>query len=179
MQKKEHTKSPAEFSVPVVNFRWQNKNHRSKQLRSGGVQSLSFRFSRATLTASTTNAEKVQFFPLIAASTWKIRSLGKRIDLLVVGGIDGILNFFNRSSPRSTIVSPIMPEDKVKLCNAFALQTWPYRRTKGSAAVLLGKNRLTERGAGIALHYRKRNRLKKECQLLLWQKTLFINKYPK
>jgi len=50
-------------------------------------------FSKATRTASTTNAVKVHGVSLIAFSTFSITSFGKRIHLLVVGGTDGILNF--------------------------------------------------------------------------------------
>ena len=52
------------------------------------------KFSKATRTASITKAENVQFCPLMAFSTCSITSLGKRIHLLVVGGIEGILKFF-------------------------------------------------------------------------------------
>ena len=52
----------------------------------------SARFSRATRTASTTKAEKVQSLPRMASSTWEMTSLGNRMDLLVVGGTAGILN---------------------------------------------------------------------------------------
>lgn len=58
--------------------------------------SSSFRFSKATRTASTTKAVKVQSFPLIAVSTSSITSFGNLIHLFVVGGIDGILNFFTK-----------------------------------------------------------------------------------
>lgn len=54
----------------------------------------SFKFSSATFTASTTNALKVQDVSLITASTSSITSFGKRIHLLVLGGTEGILNFF-------------------------------------------------------------------------------------
>src|SRR5699024_10553048 len=54
--------------------------------------SSSSRFSRATRTASTTKAEKVQSRPRMASSTASLMSLGKRMLLLVVGGILGILN---------------------------------------------------------------------------------------
>ena len=57
-------------------------------------KSSSFKFSIATLTASTTKAVKVQSFPFIASSTSSIILLGNLMHLLVVGGIDGILNFF-------------------------------------------------------------------------------------
>ena len=63
--------------------------------RGGGLYwsfSLLFRFSSATLTASITNAEKVQFLPCIAFSICSITSFGKRMHLLVVGGTEGILN---------------------------------------------------------------------------------------
>ena len=49
--------------------------------------SSSSKFSSIILTASTTKALKVQFFPRIAFSTSSITSIGKRIDLLAVGGI--------------------------------------------------------------------------------------------
>ena len=48
-----------------------------------------------------TNAEKVQLLPSIAFSISSMMSLGKRIVLLVVGGMDGTLNFLIRS-PRNT-----------------------------------------------------------------------------
>ena len=67
------------------------------------VNYFSSKFSKATLTASITNAVKVQLLPSIAFSTFSIISLGKRIHLLVVGGIDGILNFFI-VSPRNAII---------------------------------------------------------------------------
>lgn len=63
----------------------------------------SFKFSRATRTASTTKAENVQFVPFIAVSTSSIMSFGNRTLLLVVGGNDGILNFLIKS-PRITII---------------------------------------------------------------------------
>ena len=50
-------------------------------------KSSSFKFSRATLTASTTKAVKVQSFPFIASSTSSIILLGNLMHLLVVGGI--------------------------------------------------------------------------------------------
>ena len=53
--------------------------------------SSSFRFSKATRTASTTKAVKVQSFPLIAVSTSSITSFGNLIHLFVVG-----LNFFTK-----------------------------------------------------------------------------------
>lgn len=56
--------------------------------------SSSSRFSSATLTASITKAVNVQVVPEIAFSTSSIKSFGNRMLLLVVGGIDGISNFF-------------------------------------------------------------------------------------
>ena len=73
---------------------------RSRMTRSGGfVYFCSSKLSRATLTASITKAEKVQFFPCIAFSTFSIISFGKRMHLFVVGGTDGIL--------KSLISSPL------------------------------------------------------------------------
>ena len=46
--------------------------------------------SRATRTASTTNAEKVQFVPLISSSTCSIRLFGNRMLLFVVDGNEGL-----------------------------------------------------------------------------------------
>lgn len=40
-----------------------------------------------------TKAENVQFLPWMAASTSSTTSDGKRMVLLVVGGVEGILNF--------------------------------------------------------------------------------------
>ena len=54
----------------------------------------SFTFSIATLTASTTNAVKVQVVPVMIFSTSSITSFGKRMHLFVVGGTEGTLNFF-------------------------------------------------------------------------------------
>ncbi len=48
-------------------------------------------FSNAARTAAMTKAENVQSFPWMAVSTCSITSLGKRMVLFVVGGIDGIL----------------------------------------------------------------------------------------
>ena len=53
--------------------------------------SCSFRSSRAERTAATTNAENVQSLPRITTSISSSISLGKRTDLLVVGGTLGIL----------------------------------------------------------------------------------------
>lgn len=53
----------------------------------------SSRSSIAALTAAITNAEKLQSFPQITFSVLSIKSLGKRMVLLVVGGTVGILNF--------------------------------------------------------------------------------------
>ena len=53
--------------------------------------SCSFRSSRAERTAATTNAENVQSLPRITSSISSSISLGKRTDLLVVGGTLGIL----------------------------------------------------------------------------------------
>ena len=61
--------------------------------RSSPAYSSSWRFSRATRTASTTKAEKVQSLPRIAFSTCSTTSLGKRMLLFVVEGTLGILNF--------------------------------------------------------------------------------------
>lgn len=44
----------------------------------------------AARTAAMTNAENVQSFPWIAFSTDSTTSLGKRMVLFVVGGVDGI-----------------------------------------------------------------------------------------
>jgi hypothetical protein len=55
----------------------------------------SLKFFNATRTASTTNAVKVQLFPLMAFSTPSITSFGNLIVLFVVGGITGILNLFS------------------------------------------------------------------------------------
>lgn len=78
----------------------------------------SSRFSRATLTASTTNAVKVQHLPEIAFSTSSITSFGKRIHLLVVGGTDGILNFFKQS----LLLRIIVYKKIYEICIAFVLQ---------------------------------------------------------
>ena len=59
--------------------------------------------SIAALRAAITNAEKVQSLFLIKFSTSKMISLGKRMVLLVVGGVDGILNF-DITYPRNTFV---------------------------------------------------------------------------
>ena len=55
--------------------------------------SSSRRLSRATRTASTTKAEKVQSLPRMVSSTSDITSTGKRMLLGSVAGILGILNF--------------------------------------------------------------------------------------
>ena len=69
-----------------------------------------------------TKAEKVQLFPLIASSTLLIRSFGKRIVLLVVRGMDGILNLDIRI-PRNTIVLlSIIIYSRQKVSIAFAMQ---------------------------------------------------------
>lgn len=52
-----------------------------------------FKSSNAARTAATINAENVHSLPLIAFSTSATTSLGKRIVLLMVGGVSGILNF--------------------------------------------------------------------------------------
>ncbi len=62
--------------------------------------SSSFKFSKATFTASITKAVKVQSLPLIAFSTSLTILLGNLMHLLVVGGTTGILNFFI-SSPHN------------------------------------------------------------------------------
>ena len=59
----------------------------------GPVLQFSFKSSRAARTAAITKAENVQSLPLIAFSTSSTTSVGKRIVLLVVGGVVGILNF--------------------------------------------------------------------------------------
>ena len=63
----------------------------------------SFMSSIAALKAAITNAEKVQSLFLIKFSTSKMISLGKRMVLLVVGGVDGILNV-DITYPRNTFV---------------------------------------------------------------------------
>ena len=60
-------------------------------VKGGHGYSSSSKFSSMILTASSTKALKVQFFPRIAFSTSSITSTRKRIDLLDVGGISGIL----------------------------------------------------------------------------------------
>ena len=79
----------------------------------------SSKFSRATLTASTTKAVKVQDLPDIAFSTSSITSLGKRMLLVVVGGTDGILNFRNNITP---LLSNIVYKKRYILCIANVLQ---------------------------------------------------------
>ena len=59
----------------------------------------SFKLSKATRTASTTNAEKVQSLPFMAVSISLITSFGNRIVLLLVGGMFGILNTFTAPTP--------------------------------------------------------------------------------
>lgn len=60
--------------------------------------SSSDKFSSATLTASTTNAENVHSVPTIAFSTSSITSFGNLILLLVDWGTFGILNFLIMNS---------------------------------------------------------------------------------
>lgn len=55
----------------------------------------SFRFSKATRVASTTNAENVQSVPRMASSTCSMTSLGNRMDLFVVAGIGNMKWFHN------------------------------------------------------------------------------------
>ena len=73
----------------------------------------------ATRTASTTKAENVQFFPWMTSSTFCKTSVGKRMVLLVVGGVDGILKVAI-FIPRNTIVLLLLYEYIIKLS---ALQT--------------------------------------------------------
>ena len=70
------------------------------------VSSSSRRLSRATRTASTTKAEKVQSFPRMTSSTSAITSTGNRILFGSVAGMLGILNFLIRS-PQLCIFPPV------------------------------------------------------------------------
>ena len=90
----------------------------------------SFKFSNIILTAAMTKAEKVQFFPWMAASTFSMTSFGKRMVLLVVGGIEGILNFLMHQLCYK-VSSLIIEHKKAVVCIANALLT------AGEKAVIL------------------------------------------
>ena len=78
----------------------------------------SSRSSNAIRTAAMTNAEKVQSSPWMACSTASTTSEGKRMVLLTVGGVFGILNLPIRI-PRNTIV---LQKFYGKICRKYALQ---------------------------------------------------------
>ena len=87
-----------------------------------GQERDSSRSSSAWRTAAMTNAEKLQSLPRMASSTCKITSLGKRMVLFVVGGMDGILNLLTFSTSQYTCNAIILRQTNLKICIAFALQ---------------------------------------------------------
>lgn len=95
---------------------------RSKEQRRSAALYSSFKFSNIIFTAAMTKAEKVQFFPWMAASTCSMTSFGKRMVLLVVLGMEGILNFLMHRLCYK-VSNLIIEHKKAVVCIANALLT--------------------------------------------------------
>ena len=92
--------------------------------RSGYDASASWTSSRAIRTAAITKAEKVQFLLWIAFSTSSTTSLGNRMVLLIVGGVDGIWNLPIDFSSQYICIATSLYHHFLKVCIAFAMHTW-------------------------------------------------------
>ena len=97
---------------------WNPKHYR---LWSEHDASASWISSKAARTAAITKAEKVQFLPWIAFSTSSTTSLGKRIVLLIVGGVDGIWNLLIDRSSQYICITISLYHHFSKVCIAFAI----------------------------------------------------------
>ena len=91
---------------------------------SGLDVSISRTSSKAARTAAITKAENVQFLFWIAFSTPSTTSLGKRIVLLIVGGVDGIWNLPMDVSSQYICITISLYHYFSKVCIAFAMQLW-------------------------------------------------------
>ena len=87
--------------------------------------------SSAFLTAAITNAENVQSLPCMAFSTSSMMSLGKRMVLFVVGGIDGILKFPMPFTSQYVCLAYSVKQNVCKICIAFAMRQW-YNKVERS-----------------------------------------------
>lgn len=82
------------------------------------------RSSNAARTAAITKAENVHSLPRIVFSTLFTISLGNRMVLLTVGGMDGILNLPISSTSQCICFALIIYVLLRKICIALALRIW-------------------------------------------------------